>query len=120
MKDIYNRLFLHLVDMLNLCLKENAVDHLNIGLLDIYGFEVLNINGFEQMMINYTNEKFHQLYVDCVFKAEQNIFEQDGLVQQSKDVLYNDNQHIIDIFDKNPTGLFYLLDESNQMCQTDA
>ena len=44
---------------------------LNIGILDIYGFEIFNNNGFEQFCINYVNEKLQQIFIELTLKAEQ-------------------------------------------------
>jgi myosin-5 len=59
-KELYERLFNWLVEKLNHTIKpEQEAAFVCVGLLDIYGFEVFDVNGFEQMMINYTNEKLH-------------------------------------------------------------
>lgn len=44
-----------------------------IKMLDIYGFEVFEHNSFEQLCVNYTNERIHQIYLDQVFKHEKNL-----------------------------------------------
>jgi myosin-1 len=44
---------------------------MNIGILDIYGFEVFSKNGFEQFCINYVNEKLQQIFIELTLKAEQ-------------------------------------------------
>ena len=44
---------------------------LNIGILDIYGFEIFNQNGFEQFCINYVNEKLQQIFIELTLKGEQ-------------------------------------------------
>jgi myosin heavy subunit len=60
-KEVYFRLFNFLVTQLNMNIapREAQEETLGIGLLDIYGFEVFEQNGFEQLLINYTNEKLH-------------------------------------------------------------
>ena len=61
-KALYERLFNWLVEKLNETIKPSEKEHFEfftVGLLDIYGFEVFDVNGFEQIMINYTNEKLH-------------------------------------------------------------
>ena len=51
-------------------------DHqgLQIGILDIYGFEIFEQNGFEQFCINFVNEKLQQIFIELTLKAEQVCF----------------------------------------------
>jgi len=46
-------------------------EHINTGILDIYGFEIFQKNGFEQFCINYVNEKLQQIFIELTLKAEQ-------------------------------------------------
>lgn len=46
-------------------------EEINIGILDIYGFEIFQQNGFEQFCINYVNEKLQQIFIELTLKAEQ-------------------------------------------------
>ena len=66
----------------------NPVDEINIGILDIYGFEIFAKNGFEQFCINFVNEKLQQIFIELTLKAEQvslNI----SLLFYVKDIWYN-------------------------------
>ena len=50
-----------------------------IGLLDIFGFENFELNQFEQLCINFVNEKLHNLYISSVFGAEKKEMEREGI-----------------------------------------
>ena len=118
-KELYQRIFNSIVSHLNNLLLSNEMkDRINsldenisyVGILDIFGFESFNENYFEQLCINYANEKLQQLYITDVFKENERLFKQEGLEKEFKEMSFKDNQSIIDVFDKHPTGLYYLLD----------
>lgn len=117
-KALYERLFSWLVFALNKNFETSEVisekqrrSLLNIGLLDIYGFEVLKSNSFEQLCINFTNEKLHQLYITDMFKAEKAVFQAEGLAEFVQTVEFKDNEPLLDMLDSNSLSVFNLLDE---------
>lgn len=91
----------------------------SIGLLDIFGFEVFKNNSFEQLCINFANEKLQQLYISYVFKAEINEFIKEGLKEYLFELTFKDNQNIIDLLEGPPLGIFNLLDEASSVASTD-
>ncbi|XP_057689343.1 myosin IEb isoform X2 [Corythoichthys intestinalis] len=70
-KALYSRLFDFLVDRVNRAMQKDQ-EEFNIGVLDIYGFEIFQQNGFEQFCINFVNEKLQQIFIQLTLKAEQN------------------------------------------------
>ena len=80
-----------------------------IGILDIFGFEHFETNSFEQLCINYANEKLQQHFIVNVFEQEQELYRQEGL--QWKAVKYTDNRDCLELLQHKTNGLFALLDE---------
>uniref|UniRef100_A0A8C5P591 Myosin 1H n=1 Tax=Jaculus jaculus TaxID=51337 RepID=A0A8C5P591_JACJA len=79
-KAVYGRTFTWLVSKINSSLVNKDITQKTvIGLLDIYGFEVFDKNGFEQFCINYCNEKLQQLLIERTLKAEQAEYEVEGI-----------------------------------------
>ena len=78
-----------------------------IGILDIFGFEVFEVNGFEQICINFANEKLQQFYTHFVFDIEREIYREEGINFAS--VNFEDNKAIINMIAKPTTGIFHLL-----------
>ncbi len=66
-KHLYAQLFSWIVTKINNTLQSTERPTSFIGVLDIYGFEVFNVNSFEQFCINYANEKL-QLQFNMVFE----------------------------------------------------
>jgi len=80
-----------------------------IGVLDIFGFETFEINTFEQLCINYTNETLQQHFNKHVFKLEQQEYEREGILW--KFISFPDNQDVLDLIDMKRVGILAVLDE---------
>ena len=100
-------------------LNNPSCDKLAIGLLNIFGFENLNFNGFEQFCINFLSEKLHQMYLMETFKLETKIINEEGLESSYIEADFHDNQGLLDLFEKFPLGIFDLLDESTALASND-
>lgn len=61
-KTLYEKSFGAIVDRINVALDRPSSKSTFIGVLDIAGFEIFEINGYEQLLINYTNEKLQQFF----------------------------------------------------------
>ena len=59
--------------------------------------------------INFTNESLHNLFIEHVFKLEQEVYVKEEV--EWNFVSYEDNQHIIDLIAKRPICVLGLLDE---------
>lgn len=70
-KTLYEKSFGALVDQINRALDRPSSKSTFIGVLDIAGFEIFEINGYEQLLINYTNEKLQQFFNHHMFVLEQ-------------------------------------------------
>ncbi|OXB84870.1 UNVERIFIED_CONTAM: hypothetical protein H355_015992 [Colinus virginianus] len=109
-KAIYGRTFTWLVNKINGSLaNKDSTRKTVIGLLDIYGFEVLDTNSFEQFCINYCNEKLQQLLIEMTLKAEQEEYETEGI--EWEPIPYFNNKIICDLVEQKHKGIISILDE---------
>ena len=77
---IYERTFRIVVDKCNETLMDPTMKKVHyIGVLDIAGFEIFDYNGFEQICINYVNEKLQQFFNQHMFTLEQEEYVREGL-----------------------------------------
>ncbi|KAF2485389.1 P-loop containing nucleoside triphosphate hydrolase protein [Neohortaea acidophila] len=113
-KAIYNNMFDWIVDRVNRALKARGTLAHSIGILDIYGFEIFERNSFEQLCINYVNEKLQQIFIQLTLKAEQEEYEREQI--QWTPIKYFDNKVVCELIEeKRPPGVFSAL---NDACAT--
>ncbi|WPH04944.1 myosin type-2 heavy chain 1 [Acrodontium crateriforme] len=119
-KGIYERGFGDLVTRINNQLDRTSSGSFSdstsfIGVLDIAGFEIFEENSFEQLCINYTNEKLQQFFNHHMFVLEQEEYAREQIEWKFID-FGRDLQPTIDLIElTNPIGIFSCLDEDSVM-----
>ncbi|XP_048408723.1 myosin-11 isoform X3 [Stegostoma tigrinum] len=112
-KAMYERLFRWLLIRINKALDRTKRQGATfLGILDIAGFEIFQDNSFEQLCINYTNEKLQQLFNHTMFILEQEEYQREGIEWNFIDFGL-DLQPCIELIERvtNPPGILSLLDE---------
>merc|ERR1711931_218280 len=109
---LYERTFRIVVDKCNETLIDPSMKKVHyIGVLDIAGFEIFDYNGFEQICINYVNEKLQQFFNQHVFTLEQEEYVKEGIEWANVD-FGMDLQVCITMFEK-PMGLLAIWEEES-------
>ncbi|KAL6426901.1 hypothetical protein ACFW04_009267 [Cataglyphis niger] len=110
-KAMFDRLFKWLVKKCNETLDTKQKRQHFIGVLDIAGFEIFDFNSFEQLCINFTNEKLQQFFNHHMFVLEQEEYTREGIewafIDFGMDLLA-----CIDLIEK-PMGILSILEEES-------
>ena len=104
-KALYGNLFIWLIQKINTSLMSGLGDSDSadvstqniIGVLDIFGFESFEVNSFEQMCINYCNEKLQFHFNEYIFKLEAKEYEAEGIDVAT--VVFKDNKPTLDLIE---------------------
>lgn len=117
-KFIYEKMFDWIVQRVNSAIgRGNPATYdgrtCTIGILDIFGFEIFEHNQFEQLCINFTNEKLQQFFNQHTFKKEEEVYKSEGI--RYDQVTYIDNQPMLDLIELKPRGVLPCVDEEIKM-----
>ncbi|CAG7854271.1 Myosin-1 AltName: Full=Class I unconventional myosin; AltName: Full=Type I myosin [Serendipita indica DSM 11827] len=89
-----------------------------IGVLDIYGFEIFQDNSFEQLCINYVNEKLQQIFIELTLKAEQEEYVREQI--KWTPIKYFNNKIVCDLIEeRKPPGIFAALNDATAIAHAD-
>ncbi|XP_050734450.1 myosin heavy chain, muscle-like [Eriocheir sinensis] len=110
-KSLFDRLFRYLVIICNKTLATGQKRATFIGVLDIAGFEIFEYNGFEQICINFCNEKLQQFFNHHMFVLEQEEYKREEIDWVFVD-FGMDLQACIELFEKK-MGLLSILEEES-------
>ncbi|XP_063339367.1 myosin-IIIa isoform X2 [Pelmatolapia mariae] len=118
-KALYSRLFSWIVNRINALLRPDSQGEddkgLNIGILDIFGFENFKKNSFEQLCINIANEQIQFYFNQHIFAWEQDEYLNEEV--DARMIEYEDNRPLLDLFLQKPMGMLSLLDEESRFPQ---
>jgi myosin heavy subunit len=109
---VYVALFDHIISRLNQTLGAANIapgGRRSIGFLDIFGFENFGTNGFEQLCINFTNERLQAHFTDALIRRQQAEWKREGVT--CGHIAFPDNAPQLELLDSNKGGVLALLDE---------
>ncbi|KAH8065114.1 hypothetical protein JL722_2019 [Aureococcus anophagefferens] len=110
-KELYVAVFDWLVRAMNAATRAASPDGLRVvGLLDIFGFECFAVNRFEQLCINYCNEKLQQKFTLDLFKAVQEEYDDERVPWDP--VAFPDNEKVLALLE----GRMGVVDVLNEEC----
>ncbi|KFZ08656.1 hypothetical protein V501_05860 [Pseudogymnoascus sp. VKM F-4519 (FW-2642)] len=117
-KALYNNLFDWIVERVNVSLKARGATSNSIGILDIYGFEIFEKNSFEQLCINYVNEKLQQIFIQLTLKTEQEEYAREQI--KWTPIQYFDNKIVCDLIEgTRPPGIFSAMKDATRTAHAD-
>lgn len=117
-KAIYSNLFDWIVERINQSLKARQAASNSIGILDIYGFEIFEKNSFEQLCINYVNEKLQQIFIQLTLKTEQEEYAREQI--KWTPISYFDNKVVCDLIESiRPPGVFSAMKDATKTAHAD-
>ncbi|MBW0488736.1 hypothetical protein O181_028451 [Austropuccinia psidii MF-1] len=118
-KAIYNNLFEWIVDRINISMKSTTSVSYVIGVLDIYGFEIFQNNSFEQLCINYVNERLQQIFIELTLKKEQEEYTAEKITWTP--IKFFNNKIVCDLIDeKRPPGIFATMNDATATAHADS
>lgn len=107
-KALYSNMFDWVIGKVNETLRTTEAPF-SIGILDIFGFEVFDVNSFEQLCINYANEKLQFHFNEVIFSEEMKMYVEEGVPAEA--ISFVDNGECVNLIEGKPFGLLSLLDE---------
>lgn len=118
-KAIYNNLFEWIVARVNISMKSRAQASNVLGVLDIYGFEIFDNNSFEQLCINYVNERLQQIFIELTLKKEQEEYASEQI--KWTPIKFFNNKIVCDLIDeKRPPGVFAAMNDATATAHADS
>jgi myosin heavy subunit len=115
-KELYEMMFrynVHLCNKMSPLTKSQRRSGMFIGMLDIFGFEIMKVNSFEQLCINFTNEVLQFMFNSHIFMREMEVYKSEGIDVAS--VVFSDNRPILELISKPPHGVLPCLDSTQRM-----
>ena len=115
-KALYSKMFDWIVQKVNESIRKDDFQGTLIGVLDIYGFEIFEKNGFEQICINFVNERLQQIFIELTLKAEQEEYVREAIPWT--DVAFFNNKPCCQLIEDKP-GILSICDDACRTAKTD-
>ncbi|KAL1264614.1 hypothetical protein QQF64_004969 [Cirrhinus molitorella] len=113
-KMLYSVLFDWILERINEWLIPTEMDS-TVGIVDIYGFEDLSVNSFEQLCINFANEQLQQFVNKALVAQEQEEYSTEQI--QWYPIILEDSNGCLDLISARPYGILRILDDQTCLPQ---